>query len=157
MPDEHELDRAFHFIMGRLVETGQAPHYTELAAALGCEVEAGRQMLHRLMDSGFPGWLHPGTDLIASFAPFNNLPTQYRIAVDGQRRWFAQCGFEALATRWLFPGKTVRVEAPCLDCNQPMVIEIRDERLLRVEPVGIVGHLNASWTLLRDPANRPFV
>jgi hypothetical protein len=35
-------------------------------------------------------WLAPGTDLIASFAPFNNQPTQYRITVDGQQKWFGQ-------------------------------------------------------------------
>ena len=37
-----------------------------------------------------PAWLHPDTDYIVSFAPFHNLPTQYRISVDGQQKWFAQ-------------------------------------------------------------------
>ena len=27
---------------------------------------------------------------IVSFAPFHNLPTQYRITVDGEQKWFAQ-------------------------------------------------------------------
>ena len=40
-----------------------------------------------------PGWVHPGTDLIASFPPFNNQPTQYRVTIGGDQRWFAQCGF----------------------------------------------------------------
>jgi hypothetical protein len=53
-------------------------------------VEEGRQILHDLVDSGIPAWLHPGTDYIVSFPPFNNLPTQYRISVDGQQSWFAQ-------------------------------------------------------------------
>jgi hypothetical protein len=39
---------------------------------------------------GIPGWLHPHTDYIASFAPFNNLPTQYRITIEGQQKWFGQ-------------------------------------------------------------------
>jgi hypothetical protein len=91
MADPAVLDRAFQIIMQRLVDTGQAPHYTELAAALGCgTVDEGRQTLHDLMGTGIPCWLHPGTDYIASFAPFNNLPTQYRIAVNGQQKWFAQ-------------------------------------------------------------------
>ena len=75
-----------------------------------------------------------------SVAPFNNLPTQYRISIDGEHKWFAQCGFEALAVRWLFPGKTVRMDAPCLDCGQPMAIVMRDEQVLSVEPETIVGY-----------------
>ena len=90
MADAKTLDRAFQVIMRQLVDTGHAPHYTELAAALGCTVPEGRQTLHDLLSTGYPGWLHPGTDYIVSFAPLNSLPTQYRIAVDGERKWFAQ-------------------------------------------------------------------
>ena len=50
------------------------------------------------------GWLHPETDYVASFPPLNNLPTQYRITVRGEQKWFAQCGFEATSVTWLFPG-----------------------------------------------------
>lgn len=84
------LDRAFRTIMKRMVETGQAPFYTELAAELGLSVEEGRKTLHDLFTSGIPGWLYPGTDHIVSFAPFNNLPTQYRITVEGRQKWFGQ-------------------------------------------------------------------
>jgi hypothetical protein len=90
MADTQVLDRTFHIIMSRLVETGRAPHYTDLAAELGCTVEEGRQALRALMSSGVQGWLHPGTDYIVSLAPLNNLPTQYRISVEGQQKWFAQ-------------------------------------------------------------------
>ncbi len=157
MADAQVLDKAFLVIMSRLAETGQAPHYTELAAALGSSVEQGRQTLRDVLKTGFPGWVHPGTDLIASFPPFNNLPTQYRVSVDGQQKWFAQCGFEALAVGWLFPGKAVRIQAPCLDCNEPIEVEMRDGQFLRVEPRGVVGHLNCPWSLIRDPANLPFM
>ena len=84
------LDKAFHVIMKRMVETGQAPFYTELSSTLGVSVEEGRKILHDLFASGIPGWLYPRTDLIVSFAPFNNLPTQYRITIDGQQKWFGQ-------------------------------------------------------------------
>ena len=83
------LDRAFASIMGTMIETGQAPHYIELAADLGLEPEVGRQLVHDLMAT-IPGWTHPGTDYIASFPPFNNQPTQYRISVDGVQKWFGQ-------------------------------------------------------------------
>lgn len=84
------LDQAYQITMTRMVLTGQAPHYTELAAELGVSVEAGKLILHGLIDTGIPAWLHPGTDYIASFPPFNNLPTQYRVTVGGEQKWFAQ-------------------------------------------------------------------
>ncbi len=90
MTDLAMLDRAHHGIMRRFVETGLALHYTELAASLGLPVEEGRQVLRDLIATGIPAWLHPGTDYIVSVAPFNNMPTQYRITVDGQQKWFAQ-------------------------------------------------------------------
>jgi Alkylmercury lyase len=154
MADEATLDRAFHAVMMRMVKTGQAPHYVELAAELGADPESGREILHDLITSGIPAWLHPGTDLIASFPPFNNQPTQYRISVDGEQRWFAQCGFEALAVRWLFPGKLVRVDAPCLDCGDSMSIEMRDDEILSVSPPTIVGYSRSA--VGGDADTRPF-
>lgn len=150
MPAEVVLDRAFHIIIRRMVETGQAPHYTELAAALGTGVEEGRLVLHAVIDAFLPAWLYPETDYIASFPPFNNLPTQYRISVSGHQRWFAQCGFESLAMTWLFPGRVVRIDAPCLDCGEPMTLEMQDGRFLRGEPADVVGHLNQPWALVKQ-------
>lgn len=145
MADLPTLDKAFTYIMGRLVATGQTPHYSDLAAALGGSVEEGRQILRELMASSFPGWLHPRTDYIASFPPLNALPTQYRISVGGKQKWHAQCGFEATAATWLFPGQTVRIDAPCLDCNRPIRVEMRDGQLLAVDPPTVVGHLGLPW------------
>ncbi len=84
------LDRAFSNIIRRFTGTGQAPHYTELANNLGLSVDDGRQLVHELFARNVPGWVHPGTDYIASFAPFNNQPTQYRVTIDGHQKWFAQ-------------------------------------------------------------------
>jgi hypothetical protein len=85
------LDKTYNIIIKRLVATGQAPHYTEIAAELGVTVEEGKRALHDLMGSGVLGmWLFPDTDYISSFAPFSNLPTQYRISVDGEQKWFGQ-------------------------------------------------------------------
>ena len=90
MGEPGTLDRAFQIIMKRMVKTGQAPYYTELSADLGISTEEGRKVLHKLFSAGVPGWLYPNTDYIVSFAPFNNLPTQYRITIEGQQKWFAQ-------------------------------------------------------------------
>ena len=136
------MDRMFQRIMRGLVDTGTAPHYAELARALGLPVEEGRSLLHAVMEAYPIGWLHPETDYIASFPPLNNLPTQYRITVRGEQKWFAQCGFEATSVTWLFPGETVRIDAPCLDCGEPVTVEMRDGTLTWVDPPGVVGHLN---------------
>jgi hypothetical protein len=91
MAEQSLMDRTFHAIMERMIETGQAPHYTELAATLDVTPAEGRKALHDLFSTrGFPGWLYPKTDLIVSFAPFNNLPTQFRLTIDGQQKWFGQ-------------------------------------------------------------------
>ena len=90
MSESSQLDRIFQIILKRMIETGQAPHYTEIASELDVSVEEGRKAMHELFSPHFPGWLFPNTDLISSFPPFNNLPTQYRIMIDGQQKWFGQ-------------------------------------------------------------------
>jgi hypothetical protein len=77
--------------MRGFIETGRAPHYTEFAAGMGVAVEEGRQLMHEVVEGGYnSAWFYPDTDYITSFAPFNNLPTQYPISIDGEQKWFAQ-------------------------------------------------------------------
>jgi hypothetical protein len=90
MSQPSQSDRTFQIIMKRMMETGKAPHYTEIAAALNLPMEEGRKALHELFSPGFPAWLLPNTDYISSFPPFSNLPTQYRITIDGRQNWFGQ-------------------------------------------------------------------
>jgi hypothetical protein len=142
MADRARMDQMFHRILRALVETGRAPHYAELARAMALGVEDGRRLLLDVMNAYPIGWLHPETDYIASFPPLNNLPTQYRVTVGGEQRWFAQCGFEATSVTWLFPDTTVRIDAPCLDCGDPVRVDMRDGRLVAVDPPTVVGHLN---------------
>ena len=85
------LDQTFHIIVERMIDTGQAPHFTEIAAELGVSPAEGRRALHQLFSTrGFPGWLYPKTDNIVSFPPFNNLPTHHRLTIEGEQKWFAQ-------------------------------------------------------------------
>ena len=56
--------------------------------------------------------------------------------------------------RWLFPGKTIRVEAPCLDCGEAMVVEMKDEEILLVDPDTMVGY--TSTEVGGDASTRPF-
>ena len=90
MAQPSQLDRTYFFILKRMVETGQAPFYTEIASGLGVSVEEGKKALHDLLAAGIPGWVYPNTSYLVSFAPFNNLPTQYRITIEGQQKWFGE-------------------------------------------------------------------
>ena len=90
MAELKQLDRIYHFIMESFVATGQAPHFIEIARDLDIPPEEGKKLLHELIKTGIPAWLYPDSDSITSFAPFNNLPTHYRISIDGQQKWFGQ-------------------------------------------------------------------
>lgn len=147
------LDRGYAAVMDRVVATGQAPHFTELARELDLELEAARELVHELV-ALTPGWVHPGTDHVASFPPFNMQPTQYRVTIDGDQHWFAQCGFEALAIRWLVPGRTVRIDAPCLCCGEPITVESLDEELTTIDPPETVGYTSSE--VGGEASTRPF-
>ena len=89
MADPQTLDKAYQVIISRLVETGQAPHYSELAIALRCPIEEGRQIVHDLADAApSPIRMNPDTDWIATVRPFSLIPTPYRISVNGEHKWF---------------------------------------------------------------------
>jgi hypothetical protein len=149
-----QLDQTYHYILSTLVGRGQAPHYTEIARHFGEPVEAGRKRLRELMAQRLPNWLFPETDLIVSFAPFNNLPTQYRLSVDGEQRWFGQCGLESLAATWLFPGKRVAIDAPCLDCGESLHVEIVDGEIEATDPGDI--HFYIDLPIKKWFGNLPF-
>jgi hypothetical protein len=90
MTDTATLDRAYDFILKRLMAGGDPPHYVDLGKAFGLPPEGGKALLHDLMGSGIPCWLAPGADDIASYAPFNVQPTHYRISVQGRRIGYGQ-------------------------------------------------------------------
>ena len=62
---------------------------------------------------------------------------------------------ESLAVRWLFPGKEVRIDAACLDCGDPIVVRMRDEEILEVDPPEAVGHTVISFAR-RTEASMPY-
>ena len=91
MSKSKHLNKTFQIILDRFIATGKAPNYTEIAAELGVSPQEGRKTLRKLFSPiGFPGWFQPKTDNIASFAPFSNLPNNYKLTIDGEQKWFAQ-------------------------------------------------------------------
>jgi hypothetical protein len=90
MPKSKHFTETFHIIIERMIATGQAPNYTEIAAQLGVSPFEGRKALRKLFSSiGFPGWLYPNTDDISSFAPFS-ISSNYRLTIEGEQKWFGQ-------------------------------------------------------------------
>jgi len=146
------LDRGYAAILRQVIDTKTAPHYTELAQQLDVSIDTAKELTHELMGMT-PGWVHPGTDYIASFPPFNLQPTQYKVTIDGDTGWYAQCGFEALAIRWLVPGQEVRIEAPCLCCGEPVMVTMKDDDYT-VDPAEAVGYTSSQ--VGGDAASRPF-
>jgi hypothetical protein len=89
MPDSQLLARGYHAILSGFVRDGRAPHYTELAEVLGLPPYEALRVQRELTASGLPIWTHPDTDHLAAMSPFSNIPTQYRVSVDGQQKWYA--------------------------------------------------------------------
>lgn len=81
--------RAYHALMSGFVRDGRALHYTELAVALGVTPREALEVQRELTASGLPIWTHPDTDHLAAMSPFSNIPTPYRISVDGRGKWYA--------------------------------------------------------------------
>ncbi len=86
MPKPLLLTKTFHIIIERMIATGQAPNYTEIAAELGVSTSEGRKTLRKLFSTlGFPGWFSRKTDDIESFAPFSN-SSNYRLTIEGEQK-----------------------------------------------------------------------
>jgi hypothetical protein len=145
--------QAYTHIQQHFIASGRAPHFAELAAALGINVEEARRVQREAAEAGVGCWISHDTDYIASWAPFSNIPTQYLVTVAGEQKWYAQCGLEALAVRWLFPGQEVRIEANCLDCGEPIAIRMKDDELLDANGEAIVGHITFPVSKWREVSN----
>jgi len=42
---------------------------------------------------------------------------------------------------WLFPDKSVRINAPCLDCGSPLQVEMQDGKLITTTPETITAYV----------------
>jgi hypothetical protein len=70
--------------------------------------------------------LDPGTGEIHMAAPFSAVPTPYLVEAAG-RSWYGNCAWDAfgICAALHVDG---RVETSCLDCGEPITIEVRAER-----------------------------
>lgn len=108
------------------VELGRAPTADEVAAGGGVspiEVVEGWRRLHQqhalVLDET------RAAVLMAN--PFSAVPTRYRVEA-GDRSWWANCAWDAFGVCDVLGGDG-RIETVCLDCDAPLVTQVR-----RTEP-----------------------
>jgi hypothetical protein len=89
MADPQELQNVHQCVLRHFIETGCAPHFTEMPEKLGVDLHRARQLIKETIDeSPFSfAWLVPDTDYIAAWAPFSNIPNHNLISVDGVQKW----------------------------------------------------------------------
>jgi hypothetical protein len=107
------------------VELGRAPTPDEVAA--GADVRA---------DDVLAGWarLHEAHALVLGPSgrelrmanPFSAVPTRHRVRAAG-RWWHANCAWDAFGVCAAL-GADGTIETSCPDCDEPLVVEVRDGR-----------------------------
>jgi hypothetical protein len=91
MTDQQTLARVYHVVQSWFVKSGRAPHFTELATEFGVDADRGLELQNEMLEAiGGPHWADPESRLIACFDPFSNIPTQYRISIDGEQKWYGE-------------------------------------------------------------------
>ncbi len=90
MEDSALVQRAYTAVIEHFIRTGRAPHFTELAATLGVQPEAARQLQHKAAETSLACWFVTDTDYVESWAPFSNVPTHYLITIKGEQKWYGQ-------------------------------------------------------------------
>jgi len=90
MTEPELIQRAYTAILRHNIDAGVAPHYTALATELSIAPDAARDVQREASEAAVGCWISHDTDYVHSWAPFSNLPTQYRISVDGRERGYGQ-------------------------------------------------------------------
>ena len=86
------IKATYRTVLAHFIEHGRAPHYSELARALDVSIDKARELQRETAGAGPVAgcWMAHDTDHIESWAPFSNVPTHFKISVDGVQRWFGQ-------------------------------------------------------------------
>ena len=143
---ERDVKRAYRETLLFLVEKGRAPHYTELSRILGESADRALELQHAAAKAGIGSWFLHETDFVECWAPFSSIPTNHLITIDGDQRWYGQCGLESLAVTWVVPDREVRIDSFCLDCAETVTVIQRNGEVVDVDPVEAVGHMNEPFS-----------
>lgn len=112
-----------HHVYGTFAATGIAPTVAEIAELVG-GLEAAAARLARLADRHFVVLGEDGE--IAMALPFAATSTSHRVVAD-DRRWWANCAWDALAVPAAL-STDARIEARWLDDESPVDLRIENGR-----------------------------
>jgi hypothetical protein len=92
MSDDYLIQKAYASVLEHFIEHGRAPHYIELAKTLDIQIDEARVLIRDTAAAApiASCWLSHDTDYIESWAPFSNVPTHLKIAIDGEQKWYGQ-------------------------------------------------------------------
>ena len=146
MLDPGQIQNIYLFVLKHFIQTGRAPHFTELSVSLNLIPEHAKELQHAAANAGIGSWFINGTDYVECWAPFSNVPTHHLIEVKGVQQWYGQCGLEVLAACWMFPGTEVTVRSRCVHCAELVTVVMLDGEVLISDPPTAVGHMNAPFS-----------
>ena len=119
-------------VFAQAAATGRVPQAPAIALALGRTEPHVRAALHELA-AGKVLILAPNGGDIWAANPFCAVPSPFRIESSGLRYW-GICIWDAMGIVAALGADAV-IRAPCGDCGDAMVVEVREGRLLRGEGV----------------------
>ena len=117
------------FVYRHFVDLGGAPSPLDIADHFGATPAAIERALSRLQDRDDALVLLPGSPYIWMAEPFSAVPTSYPVQV-GERRYFGNCIWDALAILALVPGDG-RASTRCPTSGAPLTVEIADGAIVR--------------------------
>ena len=139
--DEFDL-RIRNHLYASFVRGGKAASVAEAAEALDLPDADVSDAYRRLHDAHVLVLQPDGTE-IRMLNPFSAVETTYRVEAGG-RSWFGNCAWDAFGIPAAL-GVDGHVSTSCLDCGEPIEIEIRGERPIPDEHVFHVAVPAAHW------------
>ncbi len=91
--------------------------------------------------------LVPGTHRVLMAFPFSAIATPYEVWVDGGRRYFANCAWDALAFHPMLRSP-IEVRSYCFHCGEPVQFQVKNGLstvAARAPPVVYLGLPAADW------------
>lgn len=114
------------YVFRQAAENARVPQPAQIAEALGRSQAEIQEALKHLA-AGKVLILAPNDGNIWAADPFCAVPSGFRVEAGGKTYW-GICIWDALGIPAAL-GKDAVIRAPCGDCGEPMVLEVRDGKL----------------------------
>jgi Alkylmercury lyase len=125
--DELEL-RVRNHVYAAFVRDGEPPTPEETGVALGLSTPVVAET-YRWLHEAHAIVLERNGEGVRMLNPFSVVPTPHRVE-SGGRTWFANCAWDALGIPAALDRDGV-VRTECVDCGDPLELEVRDGLLVR--------------------------